>query len=131
MPNCIIHGAFVLLLAAFAAAASESASRAEGAMLPALGADLGATSVSGLSSGAYMAGQFHIAHSRIVVGTGIIAGGPYACAENAYPAPWKGPGASAALPFVVAGCMLHTVWGVPSIPDLERRVRALARQGRI
>lgn len=48
--------------------------------LPRLGADISATGVSGLSSGAYMAGQFQIAHSRIVTGAGLVAGGPYACA---------------------------------------------------
>lgn len=99
--------------------------------LPALGADLQATSVSGLSSGAFMASQFHIAHSRIVIGAGIVAGGPYACAENAYPAPWKGPGASTALPFVVAGCMFHTALGVPNIAFLEGYIAILAAEDRI
>jgi poly(3-hydroxybutyrate) depolymerase len=40
------------------------------------------TSVSGISSGAYMADQFHIAFSSTVMGAGLIAGGPYNCAEN-------------------------------------------------
>jgi hypothetical protein len=44
--------------------------------LPALAADINQTSVSGISAGAYMAGQFEIAHSKIVVGAAIIAGGP-------------------------------------------------------
>ncbi|MEK6555409.1 MAG: PHB depolymerase family esterase, partial [Bdellovibrionota bacterium] len=39
-------------------------------------------SVSGLSSGAYMAGQVHVAFSNIFMGVGIIAGGPYYCAKN-------------------------------------------------
>lgn len=39
-------------------------------------------SVSGLSSGGYMAHQFHLAHSRRIMGVGILAGGPYACAEG-------------------------------------------------
>jgi poly(3-hydroxybutyrate) depolymerase len=38
--------------------------------------------VSGLSSGAYMAVQFQVAHSQLVKGAGIIAGGPYYCAEG-------------------------------------------------
>ena len=50
--------------------------------LPKLGADLAATSVSGLSSGAYMAGQIQVAHAKDIVGAGIVAGGPYACAES-------------------------------------------------
>jgi hypothetical protein len=44
--------------------------------------DIAQTSVSGISSGAYLAVQFHVAHSNIVRGAGIIAGGPYYCAEN-------------------------------------------------
>jgi poly(3-hydroxybutyrate) depolymerase len=48
--------------------------------LPAYHADPGKTSVSGLSSGAFMAAQFHVAFSRILVGAGIIAGGPFYCA---------------------------------------------------
>ena len=50
--------------------------------LPKLGADLAATSVSGLSSGAYMAEQIEVAHSKDIKGAGIVAGGPYACAET-------------------------------------------------
>lgn len=38
--------------------------------------------VSGLSSGAYMAVQFHISHSRVVNGSAIFAGGPFYCAES-------------------------------------------------
>jgi len=37
-------------------------------------------SVSGISSGAYMATQFHLAHSSRVHAVGLIAGGPYECA---------------------------------------------------
>ena len=48
--------------------------------LPALKADLSQTTVSGLSSGAFMASQFAVIHSSIVSGVGIIAGGPYYCA---------------------------------------------------
>jgi poly(3-hydroxybutyrate) depolymerase len=39
------------------------------------------TTVSGISSGAYMAGQFQVAFSDLVKGVGVVAGGPYACAE--------------------------------------------------
>lgn len=52
------------------------------ANLPSYTVDLAQTSVSGLSSGAYMAGQFHVAFSDMVIGAGIIAGGPYDCAEG-------------------------------------------------
>jgi poly(3-hydroxybutyrate) depolymerase len=55
---------------------------AQVARLPALKVDLNQTSVSGLSSGGYMAVQFHVAHSAIVKGAGVIAGGPYFCARD-------------------------------------------------
>lgn len=48
--------------------------------LPSFQVDLNQTSVSGLSSGAFMAGQFAVAYSSIVVGAGIVAGGPFYCA---------------------------------------------------
>jgi hypothetical protein len=37
------------------------------------------TSLSGLSSGAYFATQYEIAHSSSVLGSASIAGGPYGC----------------------------------------------------
>ncbi|HEX7719908.1 MAG TPA: PHB depolymerase family esterase [Woeseiaceae bacterium] len=36
--------------------------------------------VSGASSGAYMAGQLHVAHASLISGVALLAGGPYACA---------------------------------------------------
>lgn len=44
------------------------------------GADATQTSVSGLSSGAFMAAQFDVAWSKHLVGAGIVAGGPFYCA---------------------------------------------------
>jgi hypothetical protein len=38
--------------------------------------------VSGLSSGGFFAHQFHIAYSKLVNGSGILAGGPFACVEG-------------------------------------------------
>lgn len=48
--------------------------------LPALHADPTRTSVSGLSSGAFMTVQYGVAFSSSVVGLGVVAGGPYNCA---------------------------------------------------
>lgn len=62
-------------------AAQALTAGAQSERLPELGADLSAVTVSGLSSGAYMAGQFHIALSGIAKGSGLIAGGPYGCAR--------------------------------------------------
>lgn len=50
--------------------------------LPAYGADPQQTSVSGLSSGAFMAVQLQVAYSRSIIGAGVVAGGPYYCAAN-------------------------------------------------
>jgi poly(3-hydroxybutyrate) depolymerase len=44
--------------------------------------DITQTSVSGLSSGGFMAVQFSVAYSSIVKGAGIVAGGPYYCARG-------------------------------------------------
>ncbi|HEX7054805.1 MAG TPA: PHB depolymerase family esterase [Burkholderiales bacterium] len=49
--------------------------------MPALHADASQVTVSGLSSGGFMAVQMHVAHSRVVKGAGVLAGGPYYCAQ--------------------------------------------------
>jgi hypothetical protein len=49
--------------------------------LPSLGVDSKVT-VSGLSSGGYMAAQFAVAFSASVQGVGVLAGGPYDCAQG-------------------------------------------------
>lgn len=50
--------------------------------LPALNIDIHQTSVSGISSGGFMSVQFQVAHSSIVKGAGIVAAGPYYCAQG-------------------------------------------------
>jgi hypothetical protein len=42
----------------------------------------GSITVSGLSSGAYMAVQMHVSHSANINGSAIFAGGPFYCAES-------------------------------------------------
>lgn len=52
---------------------------------PALGsfnADITESSISGISSGGFMAVQFATAWSSIIKGVGVIAGGPYSCAQE-------------------------------------------------
>ncbi len=44
--------------------------------------DTKAITLSGLSSGGYMATQFHLAHADIVSGVGVMAAGPYNCARG-------------------------------------------------
>lgn len=50
--------------------------------LPPLSLDPEATTVSGLSSGGFMAVQIQIAYSSAIAGAGVIAGGPYNCADH-------------------------------------------------
>ena len=49
---------------------------------PVFDIDPARVSVSGVSAGAYMATQFHVAHSGLVRGSGLIAGGPWGCARD-------------------------------------------------
>lgn len=66
-----------LLLAAMACCGAAAQER-----LPALHADAKQVSVSGISSGGYMAVQFHVAYSASVKGAGVVAGGPFNCARD-------------------------------------------------
>ena len=50
--------------------------------LPALNAFESGITVSGLSSGGFMAGQFHVAFSNSVSGVGIFSAGPYLCSRG-------------------------------------------------
>ena len=118
----------------FLTVSASSVAPAFAAELPRLGALIEQTSVSGLSSGAYMAGQMQLAHSRIIVGAGIIAGGPYGCAESTFADAIPGPGAiffNAGK--AVNGCMLDglKLLGVPDPAVLARRAHQLAEAGRI
>lgn len=50
--------------------------------LPSFRIDPAETSVSGLSSGAFMAVQLQVAYSASIKGAGVVAGGPYYCAAG-------------------------------------------------
>ncbi|MEW5879664.1 MAG: fibronectin type III domain-containing protein [Pseudomonadota bacterium] len=68
-----------------ACAALVAAATPTGAVPVPLGSynvDLRESSVSGISSGGYMAQQFHVAYSSLLRGAGIVAGGPYYCAQG-------------------------------------------------
>ncbi len=65
-------GICLLVILAAPAAAQER--------LPSLRIDPDKVSVSGISSGAFMANQVHIAHSELIMGAGLVAGGLYGCA---------------------------------------------------
>lgn len=80
-------------------------------------------SVSGLSSGAFMTVQLHIAHSASFIGAGVIAGGPYRAAET-----FRG-----AAPSVPLSCILNSLYiamtplTAATAPDVDKLV-ALARE---
>ncbi len=102
--------------------------------LPHLGARIDQTSVSGISSGAYMAGQFQMAHAKIVTGAAIIAGGPYGCSESVFADAMPGPGgAFINLTKAINGCMLNLLglWGTADAKDLAAKARRRADKGEI
>mgnify|MGYP006208388015 CR=1 FL=1 len=102
--------AFVLLLGSLPALAGP---------LPALRADTKAVTASGLSSGGYLAVQLHVAHSRQVKGVGVIAGGPYYCAQGSL---WT----------ALYNCMTPGAWSpLPSTALLKEATDALAKAKRI
>src|SRR3712207_3357206 len=68
------------LAACFAAAASGAEPKP--VLLEQYGIDPDRITVSGLSSGAYMAVQLGVAYSSSFRGVGVIAGGPYGCAQT-------------------------------------------------
>ena len=113
----LASAALVFLLSAgnARAAAAQPAVQA----LPALGAELSGLTVSGISSGAYMAVQFQVAHSQLVRGAGVLAGGPYDCAEGS-------------IRRALTACMSPSWWAaVPSVAELRAQAEALAKAGRI
>lgn len=72
----------VALLAAILMLALCPTAHAAPVALQNFNVDINQTSVSGLSSGGFMAVQFGVAYSSIVSGVGVIAGGPYYCAQG-------------------------------------------------
>lgn len=79
-----LFGNRIALLSMLAIASLAMPAQADSIKLPSYQIDLKQTSVSGLSSGAFMAAQFQVAYSSIMTGAGIVAGGPFYCSGN-YP----------------------------------------------
>jgi poly(3-hydroxybutyrate) depolymerase len=95
---------------------ATSAFAANSPALTAYQVDLSKTSVSGLSSGAFMAVQFQVAYSSMLVGAGVVAGGPFYCA-----------GFSPFTPFVVNA----TTICMNPLPGFAPDAGALLEQARI
>jgi len=98
-----------------------------GDSLPGLGIVVGETSVSGLSAGAYMAGQLQAAHSKQIVGAGIVAGGPFGCAANQVESFL--PSIAKNLSQAFEDCL--NGHGIPDATALLERAKALAKAGAI
>jgi poly(3-hydroxybutyrate) depolymerase len=109
---------------AVALAGSGGADAAE--RLPRLGIDAAEVSVAGLSSGAFMANQIHVAHSAGIMGAALIAGGLYGCAAIEV----AGDGVIASLATAMGPCS-----ATPSLLDdvsaYRARVERLAQGGLI
>jgi poly(3-hydroxybutyrate) depolymerase len=71
-----------LFRALAAAAAFASGAACAAVALPGLNVDKSQTTVSGLSSGGFMANQLGYAYSSTFKGIGVFAGGPYMCAGH-------------------------------------------------
>jgi poly(3-hydroxybutyrate) depolymerase len=96
--------------------ACAAVSTVHAAPLPALKIDASSVTVSGLSSGGYMATQLHVAWSSVFKGAGVIAAGPYYCAQ----------GLAA---FAQSRCLTHD--NAPPVPTLVSTAKAWAAAGRI
>ena len=88
----------------------SSISNAETVSLPSKKADINQTSVSGLSSGAMMAQQLHVAYSDIMVGVGVVAGAPYYCAEGS---------SFTSIQRCMSGGFWWWGWWIKDLPDTE------------
>lgn len=88
--------------------------------LPALSAQVQGITVSGISSGAYMAVQYQVARSKSVSGVGAIAGGPYECAAGST---WT----------ALTRCMSPNDWWapVPGVQELQAHIERRAAAGLI
>jgi poly(3-hydroxybutyrate) depolymerase len=81
--------------------------------LPSFPVDTAQTSVSGLSSGGFMAVQFHTAYSARIMGVGVVAGGPFDCAFANNPAPIDPVSEVSAIDAGIKSCMD----AMPAAPD--------------
>jgi poly(3-hydroxybutyrate) depolymerase len=103
--------ASVLLVAATAAAAADR--------LAGYDADAARFTVSGVSSGGYLAVQLQVAHSSRVKGVAALAAGPYYCAQGSL---WT----------ATQACMSPAAWApLPALTVLQTHTERLSRAGAI
>ncbi|HET9032570.1 MAG TPA: PHB depolymerase family esterase [Dokdonella sp.] len=99
-------------------AGTGCASRQADAPLPSFTLDGSRTTVSGLSSGAYMATQVHMAFSDHIAGVAMIAGGPYGCAQGS-------------LETALSSCLKPAQDKLPDVDALAEMVKSRAASGAI
>lgn len=108
--------ALTSLLACGPSSEVSGALTAVAADLPRYRIEAGQLSASGLSSGAFMAVQFHLAYSSSMVGAAVFAGGPYYCAQGS-------------IVNATTGCMSTS--SAPAIAPLLDATRRFAARGDI
>ncbi|MGB5488392.1 MAG: PHB depolymerase family esterase [Lysobacterales bacterium] len=97
----------VLLLLSTPASSAEQA--------PTLSIDTARVTVSGISAGGQMAHQLHISYSDLFSGAGILASGPFGCADGS-------------LATAMARCMGKTETSIP-VEELVEGINTAAKQG--
>ena len=117
-PNSGRAGATLILMATALLAASACTPKQSATDLPRLKLDATRTTVSGLSSGAYMATQVHMAFSDHIAGVALFAGGPYGCAQGD-------------LETALTKCLNPPADKAPDITELASMARARAAEGSI
>ncbi|TDF37228.1 polyhydroxybutyrate depolymerase [Alteromonadaceae bacterium M269] len=85
--------------------------------LPNLSLNIDQVTLSGLSSGGYMANQMHLAYSEWVSGVGIIAAGPYDCAQNSL--------------FTALASCINKTEPPADIAKLNDMIKALSSEGKL
>ena len=83
----------------------------------ALNIDKSRVTASGVSAGAHMAHQLHIAYSDLFSGVGIVSGGPYNCADNS-------------MNTALSRCMANTDNPLP-VGEIAAGIRADAESGKL
>lgn len=115
--------ALAILVATLLLPSALPTTQARPISLPALKADQ--LSVSGLSSGGFMAVQFDVAYSASIIGAGIIAGGPYNCSRG-----------SVNVATMICSCTSGLPWcsvseGGTGVPNLIETTALYAARGHI
>ena len=111
-------GATAIVLSAALLVTYACSTEQAAADLPKLKLDASRTTVSGLSSGAYMATQVHMAFSDHITGVALFAGGPYGCAKGD-------------LETALTQCLNPAADKLPDVAELASIVQVRAAEGSI